>query len=249
MLKYRLETLKDIVDTFVLVEATHTFSGKKKALYYEENKQLFENFNDKILHLHVNDSPLQEGTKKKEQTWENEYHQRKCIHVGLNHLNLNPEDIVLISDVDEIPDPNTLEKVKRGEIVITLNSLKQDLYYYNLETKPLTDWLYPKIFQYGFFMENNYSCDQIRWVTLPYIEKGGWHLSYFGDEKFIENKIQSFSHQEFNDEKFTSQELILERKQKKKDPFDRKYNPVVSVPLYANPYLPPRHECWNKFLS
>ena len=57
MLTYRLNILNDIVDYFVLVEATHTHVGKEKPLFYKENKHLFEKFNHKIIHIVVDDFP------------------------------------------------------------------------------------------------------------------------------------------------------------------------------------------------
>ena len=55
LLTYRLNILNDVVDYFVLVEATHTHIGKEKPLFYQENKHLFEKFNDKIIHVVVDD--------------------------------------------------------------------------------------------------------------------------------------------------------------------------------------------------
>ena len=57
MLTYRLNILNDVVDYFVLVESNHTFVGKEKPLFYNENKHLFEKFNHKIIHIIVNDFP------------------------------------------------------------------------------------------------------------------------------------------------------------------------------------------------
>ena len=45
---YRLNILNPIVDYFVIVESTHTFTGKEKKLYYDENKNLFEKFKEKF---------------------------------------------------------------------------------------------------------------------------------------------------------------------------------------------------------
>ena len=57
ILKIRLNVLSPVVDKFVLSEATETFSGLKKPLYYEENKELFSEFADKIIHVVVEDTP------------------------------------------------------------------------------------------------------------------------------------------------------------------------------------------------
>ena len=57
LLKYRLTILNEYVDYFVLVEATHTHVGKDKPLFYQENKELFTEFNHKIIHIVVEDLP------------------------------------------------------------------------------------------------------------------------------------------------------------------------------------------------
>jgi beta-1,4-mannosyl-glycoprotein beta-1,4-N-acetylglucosaminyltransferase len=55
LLKYRLDTLYEIVDNFILVESTKTFSGNSKELFYEKNKHLYEKYQDKIIHIIVDD--------------------------------------------------------------------------------------------------------------------------------------------------------------------------------------------------
>ena len=57
LLKYRINILNNIVDYFVIIESTHTFIGKEKKLYYNNNKHLFDKFKDKIIHIIVNDFP------------------------------------------------------------------------------------------------------------------------------------------------------------------------------------------------
>jgi beta-1,4-mannosyl-glycoprotein beta-1,4-N-acetylglucosaminyltransferase len=53
LLEYRLNILYNIVDYFIIVEANQTHQGKSKKLYYNENKNRFEKFQDKIIHIVV----------------------------------------------------------------------------------------------------------------------------------------------------------------------------------------------------
>ena len=88
LLTYRLNILNDTVDYFVLVESTHSFVGKEKPLFYQENKHLFEKFNHKIIHIIVDDFPHKYPNidfEKKEQ-WINERFQRDCISRGIDKL-------------------------------------------------------------------------------------------------------------------------------------------------------------------
>ena len=57
LLTYRINILNDVVDYFVIVESTHTFIGKEKKLYFDENKNLFEKFKKKIIYIIVDDFP------------------------------------------------------------------------------------------------------------------------------------------------------------------------------------------------
>ena len=104
LLKYRLDTLYDIVDNFILVEATTTHSGNPKELFYEKNKHLYQKYQDKIIHIIVDDMPKTTSTHIPENF------QRVCISRGFK--NLNKDDILIISDLDEIPNPTLLEKLK-----------------------------------------------------------------------------------------------------------------------------------------
>ena len=58
ILKLRMHVLNDVVDKFVISEATVTFSGEKKPLYFQENREMFQEFEDKIIHKVVDDTPM-----------------------------------------------------------------------------------------------------------------------------------------------------------------------------------------------
>ena len=148
LLTYRLNLLNDFVDYFVIVEATHTFVGKEKKLFFNENKHLFEKFNKKIIHIIVDDFPYKypNVNVNNNDVWKNEYFQRNSISRGVNCINeLSNSDMIIISDLDEIPDPNTLNNIKKGHIIVDINTLQMDMYYYNLNTKLKSKWILCKI--------------------------------------------------------------------------------------------------------
>jgi hypothetical protein len=70
---------------------------------------------------------------------------------------------------------------------------------------------------------------------------GGWHLSYFGDKHFIRNKIQNFTHQEYNKEQFIDLDKIEEKIQNGLDIYDRKNTKLIRVAISQNTYLPPKY--------
>lgn len=251
LLKYRLNILYDVVDYFVIVEGTHTFIGKEKSLCYNENKHLFEKFTDKIIHIIVDDFPHKYpniNISKGEQ-WNNERFQRNQIKRGIQQINLNPEDLIIITDLDEIPNHSTLLKVKTREIKVDIQVLEMDLYYYNLNSKINKPWPRARILTFKKYNELSISCDNIRFYNCPIIKDGGWHLSYFGDSSFIKNKIENFSHQELNKEHFTNTAKIDYRLNNNKDLYDRKDNNIMKISVNNNNRLPPNYEIYlQKFI-
>ena len=204
MLEYRLKALKNVVDIFVIVESTRTFTGKPKPIFFEKNK-----FKNKIIHIVVDDLPFENPTKS--QIWENESFQRNCIQRGLDQINILPDDFILISDVDEIPDPCTLNLIKMQSDLEVFSQFEQDFYYYNLNNKLPDLWYSCKIFKYALFKNCGKSIQDLRLEVFYGIYRGGWHLSYFGSADFISNKIKNFSHQEFNTPEFTNVEYITNK--------------------------------------
>ena len=247
MLNYRLNILNDVVDYFVLVEATHTHVGKEKPLFYQDNKHLFEKFNHKIIHIIVDDftHKFPNINIEKEEQWINERYQRDCISRGIDKLSLQNNDVITITDLDEIPNPKILEQIKNNDIIVDINILELDLYYYNLNSKMDHQWHHSKILTFKKYNELNIGCDKIRFYNCPIIKNAGWHLSYFGNEKFIKNKLENFTHQEFNKIEFTDEKLIKERINNGNDLFDRPTS-IINIPIEDNDNLPPDYDIYLK---
>ena len=257
LLFYRLSILDEYVDKFILVESTHTFSGHPKPLFYNENKARFEKFNNKIIHVIVDDIPYKYPRidYKLNQQWENEYHQRNCIKRGLDtiiHI-LNDDDIILTSDVDEIPNPQILLNCKNNVFVFNnsyLNRLALDMYYYNLYYRigEGSNWHGIKLLTFKTYKNIGLTFQQMRvWEhthNVPVIEKGGWHLSYFGDIQFIINKIASYSHQEYNNKNYLDKN-ILETKIKNGVNLLNNSS-LVYIPIEENKNLPYKYDIYLK---
>jgi beta-1,4-mannosyl-glycoprotein beta-1,4-N-acetylglucosaminyltransferase len=246
MLVYRLNVLYDVVDYFVVVESRHTFVGKEKPLFFAQHKAFFEKWKNKIVHVVVDDFPFKHPVNVHQgQQWQNEYFQRNAIARGISALSLDDCDVVIIADVDEIPDPQTLLKIKRGETTVSLNILEMDMYYYNLNTRFKSKWSLCKIIKFGLYKQMKKGCSELRNQHCSPILKGGWHLSYFGDAGFIQNKIKNFSHQEYNQDFYTNVQKIQDRVKNGKDLYDRNIE-MESVKLSENAYAPPSAELYLK---
>ncbi len=98
---------------------------------------------------------------------------------------------------------------------------------------------------YQTYRELQVSCDDLRNMTCPILFKGGWHLSYFGDDSFISDKIQHFSHQELNIYENTNVKTIRHRVQQQLDLFGR-HIPIQKISISKNNYLPPDY---SKYLT
>jgi beta-1,4-mannosyl-glycoprotein beta-1,4-N-acetylglucosaminyltransferase len=247
MLLYRLNTLDSVVDKFILVEATRTHRGNEKPLFYQENRKMFEKFVDKIIHVVddglVDNPRVNPNNKWDDDVWKNENHQRNSIDIGLQSLSLDENDILIISDVDEIPNPAVLRSIRKSNMSIQYLSLSQDMYYYNLTTLNNQKWFLAKLVSYSYYVNGLNRNPQIcRTIAAPQcIERGGWHLSYFGDAYFIQNKLKQFAHQEFNNEKYTDVGEIQKRIQNKEDLFSRQHEKWIYVPIDQNKFLPPNY--------
>lgn len=255
MINYRLNVLNNIVDFFIIVESTHTFSGREKKMYSDEVTELFDKFKDKIVHIIVDDMPFKYPNINfnNNEQWKNEIHQRNCIKRGLDKLHIFDEDFIIIADTDEIPDPRTLQLIKNNTIPVFINILELDIYYYNLNTKDMKNHeVATKIVLYRIFKEKNLSCHDYRGLhhelPCPRIKNGGWHMSYFGDKYFIKNKIENFSHQELNNEQFTNLNKIEERIKNCNDLYDRdkRENSIkfYKIPISKNNYLPLNYDLY-----
>ena len=232
LLYYRLNILYDKVDYFILTESTKTHKGADKPLYYNENKHVYKKFEDKIIHI-ITDELKSEPLSLNE-VWLNENNQRNSIDKGIQQLNLNSNDLIIVSDIDEIPSPFIFDDLKAN------CSLEQDFYYYNLHTKNKKKWHASKIVDYESYKNVFHNKPNIiRFYNFHnIIQKAGWHLSYFGDEHFIQNKLLNFAHQEYNNEVYTNINTIKDKINNSKDLFNRNDEQWVYIDINDNNNLP-----------
>jgi len=232
LLEIRLNVLNDVVDRFVLVEATKAHSGKDKPLYFNENKERYKPFQHKIIHIIVDDYPVCTSP------WAYENHQRNAILRGLTQA--QPDDAVMISDMDEIPRPDLVRAHAQAKTTVLFI---QKLYYYFMNYLNVSNPNWPlgtKLFPYQYFLGdesqikapyNEFLLPELNHGVTPtkmrfnenvtVIHNAGWHFSYLGGTEAIIKKIQSTAHQEFNCAKNTDPKEILAQIRSGKDIFGR----------------------------
>jgi Glycosyltransferase family 17. len=119
LLDLRLNILSDHVDYFVITEGNKTWQNNPKKLRFDINK--FKKFKEKIIYIPVTDMPDGDNPYLREN------HQRNCLEKGL--IKADKNDIIIISDLDEIPNPITLSKFKNNQRFAVF---KQKHFYYKL---------------------------------------------------------------------------------------------------------------------
>lgn len=215
MLNIRLHVMDSVVDKFVISEATETFSGLKKPLYYEENKEMFAEFKDKIIHVVVDDTP-QGGTH------ERDTFQKNAVTRGLKDCTDN--DIIIFSDLDEIPNPEKIREILQNFRPDKIYHFAQRLFYCYLNMEEVSGkllsyagefegverkkWIGTKMCSYKLLREQGLLLGELRFPERKEIgirvEDGGWHFGYMGGHnerdirKRVQEKVVSAAHQEYN---------------------------------------------------
>jgi beta-1,4-mannosyl-glycoprotein beta-1,4-N-acetylglucosaminyltransferase len=183
VLELRLMVLDKYVDMFVLVESEVTHKGCRKELLFEKNKSRFEKWIPKIKHIIV----TEDESPKEKDPWSREKYQRSCILRGL--VDVSDDSIVMISDVDEIPDLSTISYSPQTRVV------HMWMFEYSMEYmftgEPwfgtvITDCKSIKSSGPNFFRDN-------RW-KFPVLTYSGWHLTSFGNGEKVALKVNTFAH-------------------------------------------------------
>ena len=123
MLNFRLSELDKYVDYFIIIETDKDLLGNNKSSYYDENKDKFELYSNKIISLYCK---ISENLYGKDVI-------NECLiklDVKLKFLDLNFEDIIMFSHVDEIPDLSKIESIKELLMSSTLR-LRQKEFIWN----------------------------------------------------------------------------------------------------------------------
>ena len=266
VLDLRLNTLNEFVDYFVIVESIFTHKGDKRELRFDHKK--FEKYKDKIIYLVYEEQP--EGLVKiKDQNSDHggyiinallrENGQRNFISKGLSLA--DDEDFVLISDVDEIPNLKSINFKNYQKKII---QFRQEMFYYKFNLKlPNLVWTGTKACKkknlvspqwlrnikdkkYPFFRLDTYF-SKTKYISVKFIDNGGWHFSNIKSAEEIEHKLKSYlHHREFDINPLKTEEIknIIDRKQAIYDlKVDKRVNkigngsslenyPINKLPLY-----------------
>ncbi len=217
ILNLRLHILDPLVDKFIIEEATVTFSGEPKELCFEKNKELFREFLPKIEYIVVDNSPADATTHERDRF------QKNALEKGLKDA--EDEDVIILSDVDEIPNPKVLERLIAEFDPDKIYHLAQRMFYCYLNMEEVSGsllsitgefpnverkmWLGTKVFSKKNIPAKGIILLREASVTAPNavrVADGGWHFGYMGSRhesdvsKRIGTKVVAAAHQEYNEQ-------------------------------------------------
>ena len=254
ILDLRLNILNPFIDYFVIVESTFNHKGEKRKLKFDINK--YKKFENKIIYLIFDKEPSgiekvfdtdNEGEVSRKlilNAASRENGQRNFISKGLERA--NEKDLILISDVDEIPN---LEKINWNTLKDQIVLFKQDMFYYKLNLR-LPDLIWSgskacrkkylkspqwlrnvKDKKYSFFRLDTLFSEK-KYINIKFINNGGWHFSNIKTAADIEYKLKSYlHHREFDLNPISESEIedIIKNKQAIYDlKVDKKINKIGS---------------------
>ncbi len=238
LLDLRLNILNKYVDYFVIVESTFTHKGENRKLQFNPKK--FEKYKDKIIYLTFDENPKNieeifdndnEGEKSRKFIFNATYRengQRNFIVNGLDKA--ENEDLILISDVDEIPNLENLNLKKISQKIILF---RQNMFYYKFNLKlPNLIWIGTKACKKKYlespqwlrnikdkkfpFFRIDTIFSKTKYIDVKFIDNGGWHFTNIKTAAEIEHKLKSYlHHREFDTNPLSKSEIDDVMKNKK----------------------------------
>lgn len=241
MLEFRLKLLDPFVDHFVLTESNVTFSGKDKPYHFEQNRDRYAKWLHKIIYIKAKQDAEGMTFEKDEKTY-NPVSDAWKLENGLRNFlagakpQISDEDRVIISDLDEIPNPYLVQKIKDLPEPRALSQLFH-YYFLNCQNIGYERWWRGSIVctgkQFNEVPPQHFRDNRHVYHAIP---EAGWHFSFLGGLEKIKYKIQSFAHLEFAKEEFWNDENILKSMEKGEDVFRR---PGVKYKFFPLSYYPP----------
>ena len=236
LVELRIKYLDPIVDYFVIIESNITFTGKKKEWNFPEvlNSRL-KNYSNKIKY-HQMKVDLEKAEAEKDprykslkghlanagRSWKVENMQRNFIKDCYKKLTTSKDDIIIISDLDEIPSKEKISFIKSSDFkVIAPVSFAQSLFYLNCNYLDLEQWI-GSVAITGQLIEK-YEPQTFRDYKnrISRFSDAGWSFSSFGGTKRIIEKLEAFGHVEYNLEEYKDENHIKKCIQTGGDLFNR----------------------------
>lgn len=266
LLEIRMHELNPVVDFFLITEASTTFSGLSKPFFFEENKDRFVEFSNKILYQKIDNVPNTLSP------FERDWFQRDASKLFLEQY-IDSSDFLLYGDVDEVPRSNAvLNAIENLNEDTKICHFAMELYYYFLNLNEKSGTLPSHIGEYPGIKKRKWLGSTLsKWEYASQfsmtelrnpehkdvgkrIDKAGWHFSYVGGHQKedpldrIIRKIKSSAHQELNNDEILRK--VKKRLSKNKDVFGRRWAKFerVSDINFLPKYVVDNHEKFNHLI-
>lgn len=244
LLEFRLKLLSPYVDHFVIAESNISHAGKPKEYNFEKNRERYAVWKDKIIYLPIEQSTtgltFDDNPKAYDPTngsWQLEMAQRNALQAARRIL--ADEDMVIIGDLDEVPDPAIFKRIDLHNSPLTVSMIFHN-YFMNCQNVKAERWWNGSIICSGKDFKT-YNPQHFRDKRHDYtkIKQGGWHFSYLGGIEKIKYKLQSFAHTEFNKPEYLDDEHIIHALENGLDVLKRpgikyKFVPLDFYPKYVS---------------
>jgi beta-1,4-mannosyl-glycoprotein beta-1,4-N-acetylglucosaminyltransferase len=223
ILEIRINELAPLKPIHVLIESKFTFTGKDKKLEYSCGDIKYENVIEFCAEVPNNGNP-----------WDNEFAQRNYIKEALKSFNPNDDDIIIISDVDEIPSCEAVKKysLEMGQTFLMMNHYGG---YLNL-IYGRNSWPYCKITTWGLLKNTTPNSVRLDGADTAVLQNAGWHFGWMGGIDRAVTKFKSFSHQEPEIQQYSDYENLKQRLEKGQSIFGNEFIEICEIdesyPLY-----------------
>ncbi|KAF1798259.1 glycosyltransferase family 17 protein [Mucor lusitanicus] len=187
LLEIRIKELWNVVDTFVILESNATFTGVAKNLTFNQHKKRFQFAASKIHHVIIDQYALPAG----EGPFYNEGKMREAMDQALVDAGAKTNDLIIMSDVDELPRAQTIDIISSCQGVPEKLHLQLRNYMYSFEFYVDSSSWRAHVVKYNAG-HTFYTHGQI---TEDLLSDAGWHCSFcFRTIQEFQFKMKSYSH-------------------------------------------------------
>jgi beta-1,4-mannosyl-glycoprotein beta-1,4-N-acetylglucosaminyltransferase len=198
MLEIRLHELDPVVDHFVILESLELHGSRRtKPATLRDNWHIVKPFEAKVTHVVL--EHLEPEYTDAASGWQRENFQRQALQEPVSKLLNSPQNVVIVSDCDEIPRADVAHRALPTVQRLGLHRLSLDLYFYNVNCY-VENWTRSSIGTFdaymaaGGFQAPRAHLDVPSKKVYPVIPNAGWHFSNFFSVADLKKKIETFAH-------------------------------------------------------
>lgn len=250
IVELRFEELYNTVDYFIISESNVTHAGNPKPYTFLDNWDRYKKYHHKIRHIKVDDMPESFGGMDRDR------YQRQSLEKGL--YDLNDDDLVIVSDLDEIPRAELVEMIKNDTNIYDRYMLNIPQFRHRLNFMKVRDsHKYTNIIvTRGSSFTNPHAEREMTFPWMPkpnncvYLEHGGWHFTWLGNDQDVINKLSNFAHTELNTEsarKNINIDDVLKNKKSFLPDHNEEFEYVV-IDDYFPDYIKNNLDRWNHLI-